>query len=383
MRFSRIIFGAGAIMVLVLITQVKADKYADEDNRTYPEGSWVLNDEEQLGEVLFSETSLSDPPGMGCVDCHHPDKAFADPEHGLPVSRGVITDRFGNRNDMMSAYTKFIPPLHYDDEEEVWVGGLFWDGRVNTLEEQAMGPPFNPLEMAVTDTAYIADRIRSLPYADDFRKVYGQDALDDDGQAFRNYARALAAFQRTEQFNRFDSKYDFYLQGKVELTEQEKRGLELFVAEDKGNCAACHPHLTAEDGTPPLFTDFTYDNLGLPPNPELPFYTMDAALNPDGWQWKDRGLGQTLNDPALDGLFRVPSLRNVELTPPYMHNGRLKTLFEVVAFYNTRDVGPWAPPEIPEGVNKEELGDLGLTNSEMEDIVAFMLTLTDGYELEE
>jgi cytochrome c peroxidase len=137
-----------------------------------------------------------------------------------------------------------------------------------------------------------------------------------------------------------------------------------------------------EDGTPPLFTDFTYDNLGVPKNPEMPFYIMDKSQNPDGWNWVDRGLGGAMNDPELDGLFRVPSLRNVEVTPPYMHNGYFKTLFEVVAFYNTRDVGPWADPEIAQNVNKEELGDLKLTNNEMDDIVAFMKTLTDGYRLE-
>ena len=342
----------------------------------------LLTLEQDLGETLFAETSLSDPPGQGCIDCHHPDLAFADPEHGLPVSRGVHRDRFGNRNDMMLTYASFIPPLSYDDQDSVWVGGLFWDGRVNSLEEQAQGPPFNPLEMAVTDTAYIANQLRKLPYADQFRQVYGPDALKDDGQAFRNMARALAAFQRTELFHPFDSKYDFYLQGKVELTAQEMRGLDLFVDENKGNCAACHPHTIQEDGALPQLTDFTYDNLGVPRNPELPFYTMDKALNPEGWDWKDRGLGKTLNDPELDGLIRVPSLRNVGVTPPYMHNGYFKTLFEVVAFYNSRDVGPWAPAEFPATVNKEELGNLGLTNNEMDDIVAFMMTLSDGYRLE-
>lgn len=360
-----------AFLATLLVVPVRGDDDRDDGKLTPEEG---------LGESLFAETLLSDPPGMGCIDCHHPDLAFADPEHGLPVSRGVHPDRFGNRNDMMITYAAFVPPLQYDPEEGIWFGGLFWDGRANSLQEQAMGPPFNPLEMAVTDTAHLANQIRNLPYAHQFAEVYGPDALKTDGRAFRNMARAIAAFERTEQFQPFDSKYDHYLQGKVELTAQEMRGLELFVDEKKGNCAACHPHTVMEDGNPPLFTDFTYDNLGVPRNPELPFYTLDKELNPEGWAWRDRGLGKTLDNPDYDGMFRVPSLRNVAITPPYMHNGAFKTLFEVVAFYNSRDVGPWAEAEFPATINKDELGNLGLTNNEMDDIVAFMMTLSDGFE---
>lgn len=180
--------------------------------------------------------------------------------------------------------------------------------------------------------------------------------------------------------NRFDSKYDYFLKGKAQLSEQEIRGMGLFVSERKGNCAACHPSAPAPDGTPPLFTDFTYDNLGVPGNPENPYYTLSRDLNPDGFDYVDLGLALTVNDPAENGKFRVPTLRNVALTPPYMHNGVFKTLYQVVAFYNTRDVGPWPPPEVAENVNDEELGDLGLTNQEIEDIVAFLNTLTDGWE---
>ena len=347
-------------------------------------GSGVAGDdthsrEIELGETLFLETSLSSPPGMGCIDCHDPDAAFADADRELPVSRGIIHGRFGNRNDMPLTYTSFIPPLHYDKEEEVWVGGLFWDGRANTLEIQAQGPPLNPVEMAAPDVAYIAKKLRSLPYADEFEAVYGKDALKDDQQAFNNFSQAVAAFERTDEFNRFDSKYDYYLRGEAELTEQEQRGLVLFVAPEKGNCAACHPHLAGDDGTPPLFTDFTYDNLGVPRNAELPHYTQEKSINPAGYSWIDQGLGATVKDPAFDGNFRVPTLRNIQLTSPYMHNGYFKTLFQVVAFYNSRDVAPWAEPEIGHNMNREELGNLGLSTNEMEDIVAFMNTLTDGY----
>lgn len=343
----------------------------------------ALTPEEELGRRLFFETALSDPPGQGCVACHDPEAAFADPEHGLPVSRGAHGDRFGNRNDQPAAYAGFAPPLHKDPEEGIWVGGLFWDGRANSLEEQAQGPPLNPLEMANADTASIVAKLRELPYAAEFDAVYGAGALTDVHGAYDAMARAIAAFERSERFNPFDSKYDLYLRGEAELTPQEQRGLALFVAEDKGNCAACHPHLPSADGTPPLFTDYTYDNLGTPRNPALPFYALDAGLNPDGYAWIDVGLAATVNDSAERGKFRVPTLRNVAVTGPYMHNGVFDTLFEVVAFYNTRDVAPWPAPEVAETVNKEELGDLGLTTQEMDDLVAFMGTLTDGWDGED
>ena len=338
-----------------------------------------LSNKQQLGKLLFFEKSLSTPVGQDCSQCHKPEFAFADPDTGLPVSKGAVEGRFGNRNDLPAAYAAYVPPLHKDTVEDIWVGGLFWDGRANTLEEQAMGPPLNPLEMANRDTVSIRDKIAALEYVDLFKEIYGEDALDDPSTAFENMADAIAAYERSPELNRFDSKYDHFLRGEAELTEQEIRGMGLFVSEQKGNCAACHPSTALPDGTPPLFTDFTYDNLGAPKNPENPFYKMDLEQNPDGFDYVDLGLAITVNDPAENGKFRVPTLRNVALTPPYLHNGVFKTLYQVVAFYNTRDVGPWPPPEVAENVNYEELGDLGLTNQEVEDIVAFLVTLNDGW----
>jgi cytochrome c peroxidase len=342
-----------------------------------------LTPREQLGKLLFFEESLSTPEGQACSACHTPERAFADAEIVLPVSKGAAEGKYGNRNDMPVAYASFIPPLHRDTAENVWVGGLFWDGRVNTLEEQAMGPPLNPLEMANPDAVSIQNKLRELEYADLFTEIYGPGSLDAPEKAFANMADAIAAYERTAEFRRFDSKYDRFLKGEAELTEQEFRGFGLFVAENKGNCAACHPHTPLPDGTPPLFTDFTYDNLGVPSNPENPFYLLPPDLNPDGFGFVDLGLGGTLNDPEENGKFRVPTLRNVALTPPYMHNGVFKTLFEVVAFYNTRLTAPWPAPEVAENVNDVELGDLGLTPGEIEDIVAFLMTLTDGWEAED
>jgi len=339
----------------------------------------AFSTKERLGKLLFFEESLSTPPGQACSACHAPEIAFADPETELPVSRGARPGLYGNRNDMPAAYAAFVPPLHFDEEEDVWVGGLFWDGRVNTLAEQAQGPPLNPLEMANPDTSTVAEKLRALSYAGLFEEVYGPDALSNPGTAYSHMADAIEAFEKTPEVSPFTSKYDHWLDGEAELSEQEQRGLILFEAEDKGNCAACHPSTPAEDGSPPLFTDFTYDNLGVPRNPENPFYSLPPELNPDGFSFVDLGLGQTVNDPAQNGKFRVPTLRNVAVTPPYMHNGVFKTLFTVVAFYNTRNLTEWPVPEVSENVNDEELGALGLTNQEVEDLVAFMQTLTDGW----
>jgi len=338
-----------------------------------------LTTKEYLGKLLFFEASLSTPEGQSCSFCHEPAIGFADPEYGLPVSRGARPGLYGNRNDMPISYAAFSPPLHYDSIDSVWVGGLFWDGRVNTLSEQAQHPPLNPIEMANPDTATIAQKLRALPYHHLFIEVYGKEALSNNRQAFLHMANAMEAYQKTKEVNPFNSKYDLWIAGKATLNEQELRGLQLFEAQDKGNCAACHPSAPSKDGTPPLFTDFTYDNLGTPANPENPFYLLAKEYNPDGLNFVDLGLGKTLNDSAENGKFKVPTLRNIAITPPYMHNGVFKTLFQVVAFYNTRDIAPWPQPEVKENVNTEELGNLKLSNQEMEDIVAFLRTLTDHY----
>jgi cytochrome c peroxidase len=338
-----------------------------------------LTAKESLGKRLFFEKSLSTPPGQACSACHDPRVAFADPDASLPVSRGARPGLYGSRNDQPVAYAAFVPRRHRDPEEGLWVGGLFWDGRANTLAEQAQGPPLNPLEMANPDVEIIAAKLRALDYAPLFSEVYGRDALADPQRAFAHMADAIAAYEKTAELSPFDSKYDRWLRGEVELSPQERRGLQLFEAEDKGNCAACHPSRCAKDGSPPLFTDFTYDNLGVPLNPENPYYLLEARLNPQGYAFVDLGLGAVVKDPAQNGKFRVPTLRNVAVTGPYMHNGVFKTLFQVLAFYNTRDVAPWPAPEVGQNVNKEELGNLHLTNRELEDLVTFLQTLTDGW----
>jgi cytochrome c peroxidase len=338
---------------------------------------------EELGGEIFADTNLSEPAGQSCASCHEAQFGFADPntDSSNPVSEGAVTGRFGDRNAPTAAYTSFVPAFSINNAGE-FVGGLFVDGRAATLVEQAKAPFLNPLEMANPDKASVIAKIRSSAYATLFEQVYGAGSLNDTDTAFDQVADALAAFEGTDEFNPFTSKFDFFLAGQVQLTAQERRGFVLF--DGKGQCFACH-EVT-------LFTNNTYSNIGVPKNPDNPFYTMPPVYNPAGAAFVDLGLGANpaVMSPFENGKFRVPTLRNVALTAPYMHNGVFQTLEQVVDFYNTRDVLPvcptdvvepncWPLPEVPDNVDTQSMGNLGLTQGEVDDIVAFLQTLTDGF----
>jgi cytochrome c peroxidase len=327
--------------------------------------------EQLLGRHIYFDKGLSNPIGQACASCHLPRTGYADPDRDLPVSEGAVTGRFGGRNAPSAAYAAFSPVFALDPVSGLYRGGQFWDGRAPTLEEQAKGPFLNPVEMNNTKEG-VVQGVRNSPYAWLFRQVYGVDSLNNVDSAYNLIAKAIAAFERSSQVNRFTSKYDYYLKGKVKLSAEEKRGLDLF--NGKGNCSACHPSVSADGKSPPLFTDFTYDNLGVPANMEYPYYLMNPSPYPDN------GLGGIVSDPDQNGKFKVMTLRNIALTAPYSHNGYFKTLKEIVHFYNTRDVpGLWPAPDVAENVNSTELGNLGLSAVEEDDIVAFLKTLSDGY----
>ncbi len=353
----------------------------------------------QLGRKLFLDTNLSTPPGQSCGGCHNPAVFFVDPDKALPTSEGALPELKGSRNTPIAMYTAFIPAFHFDKAEGLFVGGQFLDGRAATLKEQAKGPFVNPLEMANPNEAAVVEKVRRADYARLFEQVYGKRAFDDPKQAFDRIADAIAAFERTPSFAPFSSKYDYYLVGKARFTAQERRGRQVYEDPDKGNCAACHPDRPAEGGTPPLFTDHTYDNLGVPKNPDNPFYALPRDLNPDGFDFVDQGLGGFVKESSENGKFKVQTLRNIAKTAPYMHNGYFKTLRGVVDFYNSRDIKPacmnpmtaetealaqacWPAAEVAENVNHDELGALGLSEREMGDLIAFLNTLTDGYRPE-
>lgn len=366
--------------------------------------------EQQLGELLYSDQDLSLNRNQSCENCHslEPEFGFVDPENVTdlsPVSGGSSDGAFGSLNAPSAGYAAFSPFFHWNSDEGLYVGGQFWNGRAATLAEQAAGPFLNPVEMAMPSAWAVVTRVKEKRrYVRLFKWVYDMNLdlipayeLADDRRpppgvlaAYDRLTRAIAAFEQSRRFNQFSSKFDFVLAGMTTFSEQEARGLALFNGD--AQCSACHvsdPGVAANGGLlPPMFTDFTYDNLGLPRNVNIPG-------NPD----PDLGLGGRADIAAVDpeggqvGKHKVMSLRNIALSAPYGHNGVFTSLGQMVHFYNTRDtlgwvadnnsagfgVSGWPDPEIAETVNTDELGDLGLSEQQEQDLVAFLATLSDGY----
>ena len=315
-----------------------------------------------LGKRIFLDTSLSNPPGQACVSCHSPQNAFADPRR---VSPGAMEGQKGRRNAPSLMYAALIPPQRLEDTydengdlEYIVEGGLFLDGRAHDLLEQVRHPFFDKNEMNIADGKELARKLRTKDYGEVFK---GLDDKEVNERAFR----ALVAFLREPMFRPFNARIDEYWAGnKDALTLSEKRGLDVF--QTSGGCATCH--LTGVSSWPePLLTDAGFDNLGVP------------AIGT-----KDPGLGAITGKAGELGQFKVPSLRNVALTAPYLHNGSIKSLKEVMEFYNKRDLEPerWGVTNYPETVNHEDMGDLGLTEQEVEDLVALMDAFTDRNLLE-
>lgn len=336
----------------------------------------ICNDKETLGKLIFNDITLSEPAGQSCATCHDNSKGFSDEKHRA-VSPGAIASLFSQRNSMSICYAKYIPELHYDDSDSTYVGGLFWDGRSPSLQDQAGIPLLNPVEMGNADKNMVVEKVKRTAYYSELVRIYGK--TDDVDSIFAYITDAMVAYESSEELSPFSSKFDAYMEGECKLTEQEMRGMELFKTE--GQCANCHVMERDEQAYQILFTDFTYDNLGIPRNPDNPHYKVPTKYFLLASDSIDLGLGAIVKSEDENGKFRVPTLRNVELTAPYGHNGYFKTLEDIVHFYNVRDVGNEYPPaEYPATVNGEELGNLGLTAKEEADIVAFMKTLTDGYK---
>jgi len=360
---------------------------------------------EQLGKELFFDRNLASSEEQSCAICHGIASGFTGLDTDInatgAVYPGAVDTRFGNRKPPTTAYGGESPVLYYHEAEGIWIGGMFWDGRAtgwtlgDPLAEQAQGPFLNPLEQNLPDAYSVCLKVAQSDYADLFEWVWGENSLDSPldniEEIYNNIARSISAYEKSIEVNPFNSKYDAYLAGNTALTEQETLGLQLF--EGKAGCSDCHTSQPDELWNPPVFTGFTYDNLGIPKNLENPFYQMPEEYNPDGELWIDPGLGGFLKmagypaevyEPEL-GKHRVPTLRNVDMRPyptfikAYGHNGYFKSLEDIVHFFNTRDVEMWPSPEYAVTVNHDEVGDLGLTAEEEMAIVAFLKTLTDGY----
>ena len=372
--------------------------------------------EAAVGRLIFFDQRLSLNQNQACAACHDPTSGWTGPlssiNAGGAVYEGSVAGRFGNRKPPSSAYATQSPTLHLAIEKKdvLFVGGMFWDGRAtgerlgSPTAEQALGPFLNPLEQALGAPGDVVSRICAGPYAADFIAVWGAGMCDpaNVNSAYDAVGRSVSAFEASSESNAFTSKFDYARAGQARLTSQELQGLALF--QGKAKCAGCH----VLDGDA-LLTDYTFDNIGVPKNPENPFYGM-TAFNPLGAAWVDLGLGEFLatrsdfQSRAEENLGKqkVPTLRNVDLRPSadfvkaFGHNGYFKSLEGIVHFYNTRDVKPacpgpvseaqalaagcWPPPEVAANVNRAELGNLHLTMRQERAIVAFLKTLSDGYQ---
>jgi cytochrome c peroxidase len=364
---------------------------------------------EALGRDLFFDPALSASGQMACASCHDPEHAFGPP-NTLPVQLGGKDLRQpGLRAVPSLKYLQVIPPFteHYyesDDEGDDSIdngptGGLTWDGRVDRGRDQARIPLLSLFEMANGDPPSLIARLRRGRHAAEMRAVFGSDIFDDSERAFAATTHALEVFQEDyREFYPYSSKYDAYLAGKTALTEQQARGLALFNDPTKGNCGNCHRSMPGKDGTPPQFTDYGLIAIGVPRNPAIP-----ANEDPD---YFDLGAcGPLRTDLAgrseYCGRFVTPTLRNVALRQTFFHNGKFHDLRDAIAFYVGRDTDPgqWYPRDAEGRVQK--FNDLPaayranvnteppfggkpgdpprLSASEIDDIAAFLNTLTDGY----
>jgi cytochrome c peroxidase len=440
-----------------------------------------------LGELEIFDPNLSVNKNIACSYCHDPAAGYANGVSILSVFTGgsnpgsvPITvhgaypnNRIAKRNPQGYSYATYFPPLHYNQSQADFYGGNFWDGRAtgyklqNSAANQAQGPPLDTQEMANPDSACVVWKLSLSKYKFFFEQVFGVGSLELgwpsnvqqicstpagaavlEGNAtplqlsptdrtlankdFDEFAQAIAAYEGSDSVSPFTSKFDYYLAGKATLTPQELNGYDLF--RGKGSCNTCH--LDGRSSTllggsdtgqaasvQPLFTDTTYNNLGLPKNVKLPWYSEDTpdqwgfTANPLGFGFTDEGMGLFLDGyygappdldwgvqlPLFEGKFQTSTARDAAMVPypgfvkAYMHNGYLTSLKEVVHFYNTRDVYPynvlsgqcpagtiekvtcWPMPEDPNNENLT-IGKLGLSSQEEDDIVAFLKTLVDGFK---
>ncbi|QQC64045.1 cytochrome-c peroxidase [Paraburkholderia ginsengisoli] len=361
-----------------------------------------------LGKQLFFDASLSGSGKLACASCHSPEHGFA-PANALSVQfGGSDMHRTGMRAAPTLKYLQAVPAFaeHYhesDDEGDESVdagptGGLTWDGRVDRGGEQARIPLLSSFEMGSTP-AKVTAAVKAAPYAGAFRPAFGEHVFDSDDATFKAVLQALETFEQTpEVFYPYTSKYDAYLAGKAQLTPAELHGLQLFNDEQKGNCASCHISQRTRDGAPPQFSDFGLIAIGVPRNRALPvnrdshFYDL-GACGPERTDLKGRD--------EFCGLFRTPTLRNVALKKSFFHNGIYHSLDQAVRFYAERDTHPEKfypaskgkvqkfddlPPRYWANLNTEapfdrKPGDKpALDEAEIKDVVAFLKTLTDGYQ---
>ncbi|MES2626919.1 MAG: cytochrome c peroxidase [Pseudomonadota bacterium] len=375
-----------ATLVCLLFISLANYAYAEESIATDPAREQKLRD---LGQALFFDVNLSLDRTQSCATCHDPARAFVDWREsgvGAAASMGGDMHTIGDRNAPTISYASQIPVFQLNENND-YVGGLFWDGRADTLAAQAGGPPLNPDEMAMPDSSLVQQRLKeNMNYGYAFKDLFGDDVLDDPKAAFAGMQESIAAFESTEFFSPFDSRYDRYLRGEYTPTEQETLGMTLFFSNQFANCNKCHQLQTLPESKLETFSNYRYHNIGVPANSAL------REANGRGAAHVDHGLleNPAIDDAAQDGKFRVPTLRNVAITAPYMHNGVFADLRTVVKFYNKyqakgskAQINPetdqqWGAPEVANNIALEELQSTrALDERSVDALVAFMRMLTD------
>jgi len=342
----------------------------------------------KLGQALFFDSNLSATRNQSCASCHDPEQAFSDSrDNGVSgaVSLGDDGTSLGDRNAPGTTYASLIPDFHKNDKGE-YVGGYFLDGRAATMADQAAGPFVNPIEMALPDDAAVVDRVRENSYyVEALREHFGESIFSDSDKAFRAITESIVAFERSALFAPFDSKYDRYLQGEYELSVAEELGRVLFFSQ-LINCSSCHLLDTREFSPGEIFSNHRYHNIGVPTNRHV------REKNGVSISHRDLGLleNPAVDDPVMAGKFRVPSLRNVAVTGPYMHNGVFQDLRTAILFYNrftlsnrksqtNPETGElWGEPEVAETVDFDLLREgQPMAENYVVAIVAFLRALTD------
>ena len=404
-RAHGVLLGAAAMLVAVAgaaLSQPAAQGfYATRFEKRPPVATLA-----RLGRLLFMDPSLSASGASACSSCHDPAHAFGPADADAVRRAGANRQAPGVRAVPSLTYTQSVPAFteqFFDDdgndsEDQGPAGGRTWDGRAATAHDQARLPLLSPLEMANGSDAEVVGRVRAAGYAEDFRAAFGEHFFDDPAVAINGILLALEVFEQSPaEFYPYSSKYDAWLRGAAALGEAEERGRKIFTDPGRGNCDHCHPS-GMRAGALPQFTDYGYVALGLPRNAAIP-------ANADG-RYFDLGLcGPLRTDLAAHGaycgLFRTPSLRNVALRRVFYHNGLVTTLRDAVRFYAERDAHPerWYPrgadgsiekfndlpaqyhrnveTDVPFGAPAGSAG--ALSDADIDDLVAFLGTLTDGF----
>ncbi len=393
----------------------------------------------RLGRDIFFDTSLSSSGKLACASCHSPDHAYGPPTDGPVMLGGPELKLPGLRTVPSLTYLERQPDFSIGPEKEdvddtvaplaqqaeagktavrvekiatqtaqseniVPQGGLFWDGRADTLQIQASGPMLDPREMDGGSIEIIAEKLRNASYAKKFATLFGERILKDTKLLVAEATFAVGRYQVEEpSFHPYDSKYDYWLEGKARLTEPETRGLKLFNDPEKANCAGCHTSAPGRDGSPPAFTDTQYEALGAPRN-------LALSDNKDPGFFDLGVCGPVRKDIAEQtqfcGMFKTPSLRNTAVRRVFFHNGVFHTLQEVMDFYNFRDTNPervypvggdgkvqkyndlpaqyHANVDVADPPFNRHLGETpAMTAQDETDIIAFLKTLNDGYKPEQ